>query len=155
MSSATRCLAEALLLPVPVKLRGDSAKLFELTARAANSCAHKNIATCPTTLHLQRPSLPAHTSKVSSRRGLHSAACAPSPLQDSPSAGLAQSQTLEFAPPQQTATMAEAASNVPTFKLVLVGDGGTGKVGTTFICFVFSVAFAIIPTLCSSPLEHL
>lgn len=24
--------------------------------------------------------------------------------------------------------MAEAASNVPTFKLVLVGDGGTGKV---------------------------
>lgn len=26
--------------------------------------------------------------------------------------------------------MAEAASNVPTFKLVLVGDGGTGKVWT-------------------------
>lgn len=24
--------------------------------------------------------------------------------------------------------MAEAATNVPTFKLVLVGDGGTGKV---------------------------
>jgi hypothetical protein len=24
--------------------------------------------------------------------------------------------------------MAEAASNIPTFKLVLVGDGGTGKV---------------------------
>jgi len=24
--------------------------------------------------------------------------------------------------------MADAASNVPTFKLVLVGDGGTGKV---------------------------
>ncbi|KAL1648219.1 GTP-binding nuclear protein gsp1/Ran [Didymella pomorum] len=34
-------------------------------------------------------------------------------------------------PPQQTATMAEAAGNVPTFKLVLVGDGGTGK--TTFV----------------------
>ena len=24
--------------------------------------------------------------------------------------------------------MAEAAANIPTFKLVLVGDGGTGKV---------------------------
>jgi hypothetical protein len=31
-------------------------------------------------------------------------------------------------PPQQTAIMAEASGNVPTFKLVLVGDGGTGKV---------------------------
>ena len=27
--------------------------------------------------------------------------------------------------------MAEQASNIPTFKLVLVGDGGTGKVGSS------------------------
>jgi hypothetical protein len=28
--------------------------------------------------------------------------------------------------------MAEAAQNIPQFKLVLVGDGGTGKVSITF-----------------------
>jgi len=33
--------------------------------------------------------------------------------------------------------MAEAAGNVPSFKLVLVGDGGTGKV-RLFMCRHFS-----------------
>ena len=37
--------------------------------------------------------------------------------------------TSPVAPPKHNATMAEAAgSGTPTFKLVLVGDGGTGKV---------------------------
>jgi hypothetical protein len=39
--------------------------------------------------------------------------------------------------------MAEAASNVPTFKLVLVGDGGTGKVSC--IDLVERTAAAIHP----------
>jgi len=38
-------------------------------------------------------------------------------------------QSLHHTPSHEAAsTMAEAAPGVPTFKLVLVGDGGTGKV---------------------------
>jgi hypothetical protein len=57
--------------------------------------------------------------------------------------------------------MAEAAQNIPQFKLVLVGDGGTGKVSIslgsipttsyTFLKHTFLQSSFIIPFFSSSP----
>ncbi|KAL5424683.1 GTP-binding nuclear protein gsp1/Ran [Paraphaeosphaeria minitans] len=82
-----------------------------LTARAAWP-THLAIKTwpsaCPTTQYSFSPSLPTSPIKVS-----------------------AQPQHYSQPRHNKTHTMAEAAGSVPTFKLVLVGDGGTGK--TTFV----------------------
>lgn len=41
--------------------------------------------------------------------------------------------------------MAEAASNVPTFKLVLVGDGGTGKASYIHLVECATTASRVVP----------
>jgi hypothetical protein len=47
--------------------------------------------------------------------------------------------------------MAEAASNTPTFKLVLVGDGGTGKVSYIMVIECAATVVYIQWLVASSP----